>query len=61
MNSTAIIKSSNPFLSFSKPHTGANHSLNALIQSRDMNALPENVQDMKRRVVAAFNVRLWNA
>lgn len=35
-----------------------NHPLNNLIQSWDLNNLPSNVQDIKWKVVHAFNLRL---
>lgn len=36
----------------------ANHPLNGLIQSWDQHNLPANVQDIKGKVVNAFNVRM---
>lgn len=36
-----------------------NHPLNQLIQSWDLNHLPSNVQEIKFRVVKAFNVRIF--
>ncbi|MBC7851497.1 MAG: hypothetical protein H7Y31_17265, partial [Chitinophagaceae bacterium] len=35
-----------------------NHPLNQLIQSWDLNALPQNVQEVKSKVVNAFQIRL---
>ena len=35
-----------------------NHPLNHLVQSWDVNKLPSNVQDIKRQIVKAFNVRV---
>ena len=35
-----------------------NHPLNHLVQSWDVNNLPSNVQDIKRQIVKAFNVRV---
>jgi uncharacterized membrane protein len=35
-----------------------NHPLNRLIQSWDLNNLPANVQQIKMKVIQAFNIRL---
>jgi MFS superfamily sulfate permease-like transporter len=34
-----------------------NHPLNSLVQSWDLNNLPSNVQDIKWKIVHAFNIR----
>jgi hypothetical protein len=36
-----------------------NHPLNQLIQSWDLENLPDNVSEIKMKVYAAFNIRLW--